>query len=720
MTKRKAVKTPRKVSKKKSVVVKKKTGAPKRIVKKKASVKKKATPKKTVKKKSSLSASFDRVKGKTAPATKAPSKAPSVRRKNTPKAVAPKPKRTLRRKTAPNRRTPPAKGIEHDMGGNSTFRYKADSLVVEAYAGTGKTFMLIMGLAYAFAKDRWAEIERKVAEIKGLKKFKIVPSKEQKAVWDQLCNMTGVRSIAYVAFNKSIVNEFASDWGWLIDILRTKGIRLSFQTINAMGNSAVRKRYGHMEIDPGNTEDLLADYRGLSRTKFREHMREDEDLRSWVETMKPLVKFAKLELLGVDEQNNVDFSRIDGTELLRLMDHYEILPYTRNLKKLKRELVDLLEASRDPENNGGAIDFDDQNWLPVVNKLSYWKNDLLLIDECQDLNKLRQRFLLRAGRQFVLVGDTNQAIYGFAGADVNSIPNMKRLLAKQGSVGTFSLTETRRCGKMIVEAANETLKHIAGLNRGEYKPFKAHKSNGPGAIFHLTYDDYMKDIRETDMVLCRVTAPLISGAMECLKNGVKATVRGREFSRSLQKWIKEVKCPEDDMEAFIQACTAQAEKETKAESAKKRPSDSRLMMIQNRLDCMTVLAKRCASKTAMLEFIALLFSGKLCPKCKKRYDESQTTCRTCYTGAKVDIGPVQIDEQVRLVNPPGVTFSTMHQAKGLESNRVAILIGDGPCPHPMAKSDWQYLQEWNLKYVAETRAKEELIWVEAQQVKEDE
>jgi superfamily I DNA/RNA helicase len=57
-------------------------------------------------------------------------------------------------------------------------------------------------------------------------------------------------------------------------------------------------------------------------------------------------------------------------------------------------------------------------------------------------------------------------------------------------------------------------------------------------------------------------------------------------------------------------------------------------------------------------------------------------------------------------------LSTVHKAKGLEADNVFII-----CPEllPMrmeGQQEWEYQQELNLKYVAVTRAKKRLVWVD--------
>ena len=70
----------------------------------------------------------------------------------------------------------------------------------------------------------------------------------------------------------------------------------------------------------------------------------------------------------------------------------------------------------------------------------------------------------------------------------------------------------------------------------------------------------------------------------------------------------------------------------------------------------------------------------------------------------------KIFNESNLKNP--VMLSTIHKAKGLEADRVLIL-----CPHKLPLTwknqlDWQLEQELNLKYVALTRAKKELVFVQ--------
>jgi ATP-dependent exoDNAse (exonuclease V) beta subunit len=57
-----------------------------------------------------------------------------------------------------------------------------------------------------------------------------------------------------------------------------------------------------------------------------------------------------------------------------------------------------------------------------------------------------------------------------------------------------------------------------------------------------------------------------------------------------------------------------------------------------------------------------------------------------------------------------IRLASIHKSKGLESDRVWF-VNQGIIPIKYAKLEWQIEQEWNCKYVAITRAKNELNYI---------
>ncbi|WP_426095157.1 ATP-dependent helicase [Flavobacterium sp. DSR2-3-3] len=156
--------------------------------------------------------------------------------------------------------------------------------------------------------------------------------------------------------------------------------------------------------------------------------------------------------------------------------------YTYNalqfISEVKRELISAEELAESGENieyqylfetyqdllkSNNAIDFDDiiklvyelfTNNESVAN-LYRKAYSFVCIDECQDLNKL-QYFLLKSLcgnmiKNVMMVGDPNQAIYGFNGSASSF---MQEDFVADFNAQKISLDENYRCSKSVIEASN--------------------------------------------------------------------------------------------------------------------------------------------------------------------------------------------------------------------------------------------------------------------------
>uniref|UniRef100_UPI002FC74C9F ATP-dependent helicase n=1 Tax=Aeromicrobium sp. TaxID=1871063 RepID=UPI002FC74C9F len=137
------------------------------------------------------------------------------------------------------------------------------------------------------------------------------------------------------------------------------------------------------------------------------------------------------------------------------------------------ELSHLVDRYRQAKADAGVMDFSDQMaWgarlaaLPEVGEVLRDRFGVVLLDEYQDTS-VAQRDLLRAlfsgpdaehgrGHPVTAVGDPAQAIYGWRGAAAGNLAQfLDDFPAADGSRGAlFSLVETRRCAKPIIDAAN--------------------------------------------------------------------------------------------------------------------------------------------------------------------------------------------------------------------------------------------------------------------------
>lgn len=526
----------------------------------------------------------------------------------------------------------------------------APHIIIVARAGTGKTTTLIGALQC----------------LKGMPPTDargniLTPSPQQKAVWDAVCESRGkASSVCFTAFNSSIAKE-----------LQTRvPAGYAAMTMHALGSKAVRRMFPNIRVlDDGTARvnDIIARLLG----KDIRDLRRDQPVL--VAATRRLVSLCKMNLIGLEAGTPL---AVTTAALGELADYYDI--ELADDKKDYREQVynlvpDVLNKCLDVRHDL-IMDFDDMIWLPVALDLPVDKYDLLLVDEAQDLNRCQQALARKAGRRLVFCGDPRQAIYGFAGADAESMTRLgEELKATDRGCLTLPLTVTRRCGKAIVAEAKKIV-----------ADFEAHESNPAGSVSTARRKveaniapatgawPYQQLARDGDMVLCRCNAPLVSECFRFIKAGRKANIQGRNIGKGLIDLIERMKA--NSVAELVAKVDDWRAHEVQKEQAKRNPSEAKVIGIEDKADCVICFTE-----------------GSL----------------TVYDVIR-KINDVFTDDK----DKPGIRLSSIHKAKGLEAHRVFLLQLEGACvPHPMAKAPWEVEQEMNLKYVAVTRAIDELVYV---------
>jgi len=130
----------------------------------------------------------------------------------------------------------------------------------------------------------------------------------------------------------------------------------------------------------------------------------------------------------------------------------------------------------------GLIDFDGMVLIGLylvqqhcwVRKALAARFPILVVDEYQDLghalDQIVQCLCFEAGMRLLAVGDPDQSIYGFTGAE----PALLQRLAGRDDVESVRLNLNYRCGAKIIEASEAAL--------GEARGFEASRDE-PGAVF---------------------------------------------------------------------------------------------------------------------------------------------------------------------------------------------------------------------------------------------
>ncbi len=140
-------------------------------------------------------------------------------------------------------------------------------------------------------------------------------------------------------------------------------------------------------------------------------------------------------------------------------------------------VLEVYKSYEDALLKNNSLDFDDLLILPI--KLFNQKKDILdkyqeqfkyiLIDEYQDTNEAQYKLtklLASKYKNICCVGDADQAIYGFRGANYRNILNFEK---DYKNATIINLEENYRSTKTILKAANSVIKH--NVNRKEKNLF---------------------------------------------------------------------------------------------------------------------------------------------------------------------------------------------------------------------------------------------------------
>lgn len=163
--------------------------------------------------------------------------------------------------------------------------------------------------------------------------------------------------------------------------------------------------------------------------------------------------------------------------------------------------AELILAYEEELRAQGLIDFDDMpllalralrenEWLQRAVRAKY---PVLAVDEYQDLGSALHRMVLglcfRTGIRLFAVGDVDQSIYGFTGAN----PELLRRLAQRTDVETVPLRLNYRCGSTIVTASQYAL----GVERGYEAPAGAAEGTIYFQPLQGNYEQHARHIFET-------------------------------------------------------------------------------------------------------------------------------------------------------------------------------------------------------------------------------
>lgn len=426
------------------------------------------------------------------------------------------------------------------------------------------------------------------------------------------------------------------------------------QTLNAMGFGAwTRSCSGRVNVDSYKTRKVMDDIVPENEQKIYSALPRLIGLAKSVGLV-PQVVGSKYKGLSEDSDYN----------WIELIDTYELEVGEKGTIERFVELArEVLTASI--QRACRVIDFDDQLYMPVISGSRFYQNDYLFVDEAQDVNKIQREMLRRAlkpGGRLIAVGDPRQAIYGFRGADHTAIDNIKA----QFSAVELPLSISYRCPRSVVKLAQEYVSHIL--------PHDA----APEGQVEYPKEFSVAEFKPNDVVVCRCTAPVVALAYRLIRSKVACFVMGREIGQGLVSIIDKMKAKDVD-ELSLKLDNHLARETARLYAAKQ---DNKAQALEDRVETINVFLDGLEEDNRSIEKL------------------------------KNDISALFSDN----MQASAVKLMTQHKSKGLEADRVFIL--DFSLNEKfMAKASHQQKQEYNLAYVAVTRAKSHLTFIDSKMFK---
>ncbi len=321
-----------------------------------------------------------------------------------------------------------------------------------------------------------------------------------------------------------------------------------------------------------------------------------------------------------------------------------------------------------------CFQFDELMWIAALEPVRPWTyRGFIMVDEAQDLSPAQLKFILKLrgnGGRFLFVGDRRQAIYAFAGANSKSFEAIQQAT----NAVKFDLPVNYRCPRPHIQRIQPIVPQI-----------QAHDGAIEGVMETIYEDQFVETLDRINadlkaqgkggqpaLMICRCIAPLVTMCYHLLGQGRNARMRNRKIGEKLTEMLETIeRMDKFTFDHFVEFTMEwEARQLTNLNQAGAEDNEIQIEALHDRV----------AALLAVHNYI--------------------TSTRTVGSIAELraELDTLFDDETV-----PDVVLSTVHSAKGLEAELVAILH-----PHLMpsskARTEEAIEQEQNLIYVAGTRS----------------
>ena len=638
-------------------------------------------------------------------------------------------------------------------------------LLLLAGAGSGKTTVLIHRVANLLRFGRGSDTDEipipiSEDEVQFLEQYAAAPDAAQRPLMEYLCAVEPARpwEVLAITFTNKAANELKERLGRMLGEEVAADVWAS--TFHSACVRILRRDIDRLGFDRSFTIYDSDDSKRVIKDIIKELELEEKSFPP--REVQTIISRAKN-----DMQTPEDFAEqgkaINDWRKIRMGKVYSL--YNKKLR------------------DANALDFDDLLWHTVrlletagdVREYYQRKFRYILIDEYQDTNALQYRLaalLTNQAKNICVVGDDDQSIYRFRGADITNILSFERQFR---GARVIRLEQNYRSTQNILDAANAVIRHNQGRKgktlwtengRGELVTVKTTYNESDEANFVLgqIMMYYRRGGNWGDCaVLYRTNAQ--SNAMEyaCKRNGVPYKIYGglKFFDRAEVKDMLAYLCVinnlTDDLRLrriinvparkigaatvdkaqliaarygltlYDVLCRAEEFPELKSSAAKLKSFTDMIEEMRRRLpDCplpefYDYVCERSGYAPALREKDDVESRGRL-----ENVQELKSSILTYLENAEgtepslsgfLDEIALYTDLDSRADGDNCVTMMTMHAAKGLEFPQVFVVgMEEGLFPGNRAMGDGAEMEEERrLCYVAMTRAREKLTLTNARQ-----
>ena len=500
------------------------------------------------------------------------------------------------------------------------------------------------------------------------KKTEFTYSKYQKDIFDFVKNGQGnavveasagagksttlIKCLDFIDEDKTILmSAFNTD---IVSVLKRKTkdfTNVNCATLHSIGRTMLQRNYPKNELT-------------LDELKYKSYLNTNIKSLSSIDTYSLSKKDFGRYMKNIE--TFVNFGRAYLCQTVKDLDIIEDRYGIDTVADEKEVALDVMEYGK---TDLSKIDFTDMIWLPNVLfcKPIGMKYDWIMLDEVQDLSVCQREIILKCRKintRMILVGDKKQCIFSFSSADPQSFEKLKDI----PNTITLPLSISYRCAENIVNFAKKLVPSI--------------EPNDDGRHGEIKYNTQIDDIQDGDMVLCRNNAPLMQVYVDLIKQGKKCFIRGKDIGLNMKNAVKttgmdtlNVKLDKDGVFVRLYDELFDAINDIMGKYNVTYADAVETSFVARKLDiikALETLSNNINTSKELIDKISDIFSDK-----KKG----------------------------------GISLSTIHKAKGLEANNVYIVC-NSLMPSEMAKKDWEIEQEYNLMYVAYTRAKNILGFVD--------